>query len=129
MNLSRIIELTGGILTLILAFVVPMSFPTSPGLSEAHVRQGEETKLVLFYIPAILFAAGCAAHALTESKPGRFLIFIVTGFYVLTLPFFFVVGGYAGGFTKAFILMIPSIAAILTVIASVISKPAPPLRW
>jgi len=47
----------------------------------------------------------------------------------LALPFFFVGGGYAGGFTKAFIIMIPSIAAILTVIASVISKPAPPLRW
>jgi hypothetical protein len=129
MNLSRTIELTGGILTLILAFIVPMSFPTSPGLSEAHVRQGEEAKLILFYTPALLFAAGCAAHALTESKSGRFLAYIITGFYVLTLPFFFVVGGYAGGFTKAFIIMIPSIAAILTVIATVISKPAPPLRW
>jgi hypothetical protein len=129
MNLSRIIELTGGILTLILAFIIPMSFPTSPGLSEAHVRQGEETKLMIFYIPAILFAAGCAAHALAESKSGRFLAFIATGFYVLTLPIFFVGGAYAGGLIKAFIIMIPSIAAILTVIASDISKPAPPLRW
>lgn len=123
MNSLRKLELVAGITTGLLGLVIPLTFEGIRfSLPKQYYLETLIIILLFFTLPGVLFALSIYFHAVRYHSRARIISLIIGGFYLLSAPFLFFLGGYGGGWKQAFIVVLPAVTAIITLIISRFDK-------
>jgi ABC-type glycerol-3-phosphate transport system permease component len=119
MVFARKLELSSGVATAILGLVVPLSLSGMiSNMPPEYYRESLIQIIILFVCPGLLVAIGAYAHAVKQRPWGRKLLWVMGALYIIVSPIIFLLGGYGGGLRQAFLVITPSITAIVTLISS-----------